>query len=265
MLLGQLYYYEKKIESVKFLVENNEVEKVEIIGVETSLLKSLKDLPSKEVYPKLLVAFSQKYSEILEQESLFSALNTWKLVTSPYKSTYQSSKNSIYEKVSLWLDGSSEYETITQLLDDIGFTQEDEEFAVVYGLIVLQTLLGSDSLGVRQKATDFEYKQINPDQEPKIIVVCPLSLSPLMTNLNCIFIDTQLDQSQIISKISEYVSESPLISLVLVEEDKWEELSVLLSRRLERPPLVAPLNLGLEDNSGYFDNLVKKTLGVRLV
>jgi hypothetical protein len=264
MLLGQLYYFEKKLESVKFQVENENIEKVEIIGIEVNTLKSLKGLPPSEIYSKLLVAFTQKYSEILLEEEMVMALETWNLIVNPYKSTHESFKFPIFNKVNSWIDGNPGV-TIDQLLVDIGISQEDEEFSIIYGLKVLKVLLGNDDIRSNSGYEGNNSKQINPDIESKIVVVCRLAVSPLVTNLNCFFVDSQLSDLQIIEEINSTLNKYPNISLILIEEDKFEYLRVVIKKRLENQLLIAPLDLQIEENSGYFDNLVKKTLGVRLV
>jgi vacuolar-type H+-ATPase subunit F/Vma7 len=264
MLLGQLYYFEKKLDSVRVLVDGDAVDKVEIIGLESEDLKLLKGFPSSEIYTRLLTIFTQKYSSILETEELFSALAVWNLIVSPYKSTQDFKRFPIFSKVSQWMDGDRGA-SIDELLDDIEISHEDDEFAIIYGLKVLKTLLGYDNLDAGAKVDNFDVKKINPDADPKILVVCSLVLSPFITYLNCIFVDSQLPQTQLIDEIVDNMTRFTAISLILIEENKMESISNQLKKRLEVTPLIAPLNLDLDEKTGYFDNLVKKTLGVRLV
>jgi hypothetical protein len=264
MLLGQLYYFEKKLESVRFMVESNSLEGIEIIGVEKHFLKSLKGLTHKEIYTKILVNFSQAYTKILKAEEMQIALEIWKLITSPYKSPYKSNKSRIFYTVNHWLDGN-ENMTISELLNEIGITHEDDEFAIVYGLSVIKVLLGGNKTKSKLQMENTQGKNINPDIEPKIIIVCDLAVSPFLTNLNCVFIDITLNQQGIVSSIMESISRYENISLILIEESRWEVISYQIKKYTDHQILIAPLNLRDDQNIGYFDNLVKKTLGVRLV
>lgn len=264
MILGQLYYFEKKLESVRSLIETGNTDKIEIMGVEKDSLKDLKNISIRDLYNKLLAIFTQKYSQVLLEEGMTKALATWSLITNPYKSSIKVIEFDIFDKVSTWLNSNNK-NGLAHLIEEIGISQENEEFAVIYGLKVINTLLGHDDMeALPRQSSLYNQKNINVDEEPKVIVVCSLPISPLFTNLNCIVIEEGAEKNLLISSVIDKVNKYPSISLILIEDSQWGDLNILIKKRLNIEILIAPLSLR-QDTTGYFDNLVKKTLGVRLV
>jgi hypothetical protein len=265
MLLGQLYYFEKKLDAVPALIASGGVAQIELAGLEFDDIKILEKYEPKDIHTKLLVLFTQKYTQLLSENGLTDALETWKLITNPFKEeSHSHNRFPLYERVDQWLNSDSE--EISDVISDTGIANEENSFAILYGLQVLNILSNKQPKNKQNAQTLNEnHKHISPDLVPKIIVVCNPVLSPLFTNLNCVFIDSGLKNQDILGSIQDMVDQEPTISLILIDSPHREELSKLIVKKIGNTVLVAPLDLNISESEGYFDNLVKKTLGVRLV
>ena len=196
-----------------------------------------------------------------------NALKTWKLVTSPYKSKLTSPYDfPIYDDVNKWLNGLSQ-QTLHSFIEEIGIVVNEEEFAVLYGLKVLEVLMEEDAWSVNKLSLDNHIVSSVAvmSQEIQMLVICRDILSPFFVQLGCDHIDSSLEDGEIVRLAISAISQKKSISLILVDSKNNIDLIPTLRKKIDSNIVVAPFEPNIQDDQGYFDTLVKQTLGIRLV
>jgi hypothetical protein len=265
MILGQLFYYEKKLEEVADLLAQKNYSQIEILGLDESDLKDLEKFTGSGQNKQLLTRFTAKYGSLLKEENLFQASYVWDLISDPFlKNSSSLLTTPGLQTIENWLSnsGSGNYQ---ELFDEVGIVTEIDDVAVVYGLKVIDLLLNSSQNKSKNAFANLNEKQINLDEKSKIVVICTPNISPLFTHLNCTFIDIGLTDSEVVTQLKTVYTNNPEIDLVLIDSPKLSELKKLINKHIIHDFLIAPIDLDVQSSSGFFDQLVKDTLGVRLV
>lgn len=266
MLLGQLYYFEKKLSDIQAALMSGNLTQLEIAGIEAKDLSELTVFRGGDLKLKLVSLFSGKYTELLAENNLQNALKTWKLIVSPYKSTSVPLSNfHLYYTVSNWLNNTPQ-ENLGSLVEEIGIVFDEEEFAILYGLKVLETLADKEvqTNHTNTLGTDTASFVVT-GQEVQMLVICSAILSPFFVQLGCEYIDSGLAEDKILQLAMSAISQKDSINMVLIDSKNDVELISKMRKKVDSRIIIAPFQPNIKQDQGYFDSLVKQTLGVRLV
>lgn len=273
MLLGQLYHYQKEIKNFEENLDPENVEKIDLCGVKNLDAGDFVGLKKEEIARLLKDKFSAGYAVVLQDNELNFASQFWAALTSPLKkaeievqaeSDYQSS-------LVTWLDKETPFGEMESLLSAGSLSTDEEDYACCYGLGVLYELTKA-----QLQASDedlFEDELVNSGEgeiatESELLVLCSSYLAPLFTNLNADF-DTISESFEVnLEKIKTKIAENSAIKLILLVGENLDEQVLHLEKKLPEGVMVSTISFeGGEDQEigSYFEKLVGKTLGVRLV
>ena len=270
MLLGQLLFFEKELGKLPFNVSLKNILEIEIASLNREFLNSLQnEVDQSSALNKLKNHFIVSYKELLVQNSLKMAVVMWDAITdhriSLEKPNY---KHTLFQgQVYDWIEaGSSIHDLHTDILKSGKLSSDEQDFALYYGIHFLDTLLR-----VQESITDVAdldivtpVKSVFNDEfieNIELLVVGPNEFQPLFTNINIGFIDSA--EPKVNQKIDEFRSLNPTLKLILIDES----LDIPLihdKKELDSELLVSTIDFNSQASSGFFDNLVKKTLGIKL-
>jgi hypothetical protein len=279
MLLGQLFYLEKQIRDLPDRPRVEDLLNLDILGLENLQRGELTDLTVENLAQVLKDKFGQRFGSVLADNGLVEASQFWISLTSPLNLTSQTDQTKIEHGIQAWSNSTefkqslSEWATagfpLNQIPDLISLgamTTTDEEFALYYGLLVMQklTLIDRDLAITQVDWTLHLVDKIDqPIDQPQILVVGFGDLKPLFKNLNILVLEPKINWKESVDEIGEIVTQNPQIELVLVDESMVDIYNHLL-RSIGEKLLVANLNFDQTTGDSFFQKIVKQTLGVRL-
>jgi len=275
MLLGQLFYYLKTIDEVKFPIDASNLSDIELAGLGKLDFEDFKDLSEIELKRKIRDIFSSNYSNYLKLNKLDFANNFWLALTSPKKNNnLRMNANTDFQKRLLeWQKNDFSILDLKDVLEEGRLALSEEDVAVFYGLTVIYKFTNLDNFKKNEIGLIPEIDQKNKDlkEEPQILVLTKPNKFPLFMNLNsiCLSVNEETEEKEILDKVQYEIQEYASISLVLVDFKDSQRVVSFLQRHLPTAILVSSLDLESMQTSGnknqtFFDKIVKQTLGIRL-
>ena len=138
---------------------------------------------------------------------------------------------------------------------------EEEDFALYYALRALHKLVGFENL-VSGKTELTEEAQPEIMEATPILVVTEPRFFPLYKNLGIEYMHLIWPLDTLAKRVSEEVRDRRY-QMVLVDTQDEEVLAVL-SKKLRGEALVSGFSMEPAETEGFFEKIVKDTLGVRL-
>jgi vacuolar-type H+-ATPase subunit F/Vma7 len=270
MLLGQLYHYDKFLDTLESQNNIEQLQKTEILSLDLNS-NDFKGLDLSQLTQELRNQFSFSFGKVLEENNLNFANQFWKSVTSPFSSQENkiSQSSEFQQKLSQWEKTSLDLEDLRMILKDGKYSTDVEDFALYYGLRVVYIL---SKFGQKNQENNFKPTSKNlteataVNDNPEIVVICDSFEAPLFINLNCQFLPILEDHKLVLENLQKTLMANPEIKLVIIESLDSQDLIKILQRNIDSNILVTALDLKTKNNSEktFFDHLVKKTLGIRL-
>jgi len=270
MLLGQLYYYDKCLAKIPSLIAENQFEEIEILGLEFDI-DEVFGLEKKEAARMLRDKFSISFLQILKENKLSFAHSFWGFLTSPTQTanTQLSPQTEYQTELVTWLEKGSVLDDLKSIIKSGQLATSEDGFAIYYGIHVLQTLTLADPNLSEIKSINKQESELNEvEEKPQILVITDHHLAPLFTNINCVFQDINQSVEQNLHHAKQVLQKETQISLVLIVSLTPAATTTYqaLQHRLGNKVFVTSLDFSSQnDKNSYFDEIVKKTLGVRLV
>lgn len=273
MILGQLYYYQKKVEEFSDKLSAGLVSDIEIFSLPQVDSATFAGMGSHEIARTLKDMFSSFYLKALKENKLSFAVDFWGWLTSPLVDSKVAllPRTDYQRELVEWMKKGSSFDDFDALLLDGSLTTEEEDYACFYGLSVLRALTlfePSAAESLLEEASISKIKEsVKCSDKPQILVFCDNYVAPLFKNLNCEFAFISHDHEVNLKVAEEKIASNPSLSLVLLVGKDVAESLTLLQRKLSNELLVSALNLNEETGDvkdTFFDRLVKETLGVRL-
>ncbi len=269
MLLGQLYVYDKNLDLIEYPISPKNLQNIDILGLDRRKIGDIPHEESKSLTTKIKNQFISNYLEILKENHYSFAVKFWSDLTSfkKIKQTKLVAQTEFQEKL-LEFTKLDKY-TIQELIKEAEINHSEEDFAILYGIKALFKLSDfANSKSVNNLTLDFKKSEASADNlihSPEIVVVTDAEYEPLFVNINCLFIDSSDTLSNITNKVENILNQHSTVKLVLAK--KSQNLVTHLQKNLTNPnsSLITSLELGETGEGGYFDKVVKDTLGIRLV
>lgn len=266
MNIGQLYYFAKKVEELKNLSLVDKLESIEIYGLNLQEINFPKSISNSELKNLIKDYFIPAYSQSLEENKLAFASKFWQKLTSPKKFSGSNPSPKTDYQIDLlnWLNSDQDFPKFLEIIQNGWLTTDLEDYTCFYGLLVIDFLthkLNEESQEINQFSKPL-LDVNNLSSQSEILIFTEKKLSPIFQNFNCQTVLFGDDAEENLSSAQSILQKNPEIKLVLLTNNSPETLA-LLEKRLPEDVLVAEISFNQED-SGYFDNIVKKTLGVRL-
>lgn len=272
MLMGELFYYDKFLDRIEFPLSVENLDQVKIFLVDPLDPQEFLESQSSEIAITVRDRFSERFLEVLTSLQLTFAQKFWNLLTSPQVSQDfdLNSGSEFQSELIKWMQDGFNLENLPEILSQGRLTSSEQDFALYYGLRVLYVLTEQPKK-IDLEIFDFKESSAqalsNPTPDSEVLVICKQYLAPLFVNLNIQFSPITDDPAHALENVKRILKEFPKIKLIIIEEtDNWEVVKKYLQKNLGNSVLVT--SLVLEQNQhqtgGYFDALVKKTLGIRL-
>jgi hypothetical protein len=273
MIIGQLYYYNKKLDEAIQKIDRGEFGGVELLGLENDDLNELEqDASVNEFLYSLREKFNKNYREVLRNEEFVFASDFWDNLTTPVKEVskdFVEPKSDFQNDLYTWFLEGALFEKIEELLNTGFLTDNSEDYALFYGLKVMYALNRSrDSREEDSAGFDYQADSLSTDnlsENPEMVVVTKSFLAPLFANLNCKTVSPK-EQKELIREIKLIENSNKYLKLILLVDNTDDQLESAIRKNISPSILVASVDIdrGEKQDSGFFDDLVKKTLGVRL-
>lgn len=281
MILGQLYYYHKVLDQFPFPVTLENLEKLEILGLEKLQKKDYQEFSQIELNRKIRDEFSAFFPNILKENKLNFSSEFWRDLSSPIISTnsldkpYSKSrpKSDFQRNLLDWNNSGCNLDDLKTIIKEGEFLGAEEDLAILYGIKVLFLLSKSSEniSGLELNLTNSKEQSQELSTESEILVITKNFFSPLFININCEFLLAKEDEDNrsLGKRIQEVLTKQSQIKLVLlaIEDLDVEEKVNWLQKYLPKEILVTSVDLFKQEqseNQTFFDKIVKKTLGVRL-
>jgi len=270
MLLGQLYYYNKVLNSLTFPLTKDQLLLLELAAVSKSELESLAHLSLMDLTQKLKDKFSHNYAQLLQQESLTFAYQFWLSLTSSQNlkdANLPKPKTTFQQTLLTWQTSDFDLEALSELLKEGELTVNLEDFALFYGIKAL-AVLSHEILTTKKLHTNLQLPEIAAPElqlttKSNILVLTSEIFFPLFVNLNCQCLLLSENLSELLQAITQVLSKNPEIKLILVDSDQ-EKIESYLHKNLPSDILVTTVKFSDFSHDAFFDRIVRKTLGVRL-
>lgn len=253
MILGQLYYYEKQIESLNPDFSN--LKQVDILGVSPSQMETLSKEEITDIFIKEMYGIFDREGHVFNQKF-------WNYLKSVYKDAQLPTPNNTFqETVVSWLDHDNDYSYFQEILQEGVLTTNERDFSLYYALKVLNKLLQFENLSSYSTSEILSGKGEIKDQPP-ILCITNSKFFPLYKNYDIIYKEFVDDYDVLVVLIKE-VLEQHQLELILIDTQN-EELVAQLKKKFKLDSVVSSFSMTDVGSSGFFDILVKDTLGVRL-
>ncbi len=271
MIIGQLYYYESKLDEIHRRISEGDYENIEVLGITRDDIEKNKSLTPNELLYNLRQTFSKRYNELLQEENMKFAAGFWNELISPvvdpiFEPTIKPStpyQNSLLE----WLNRGNSINEVSEIVFPGLFSNDEEDYALFYGIKTLHTLnLLQDEGKTNRSEKDLEggsEGEENLSKEPEILVITKGFLAPLFVNINCDYI-LDKEGSELLEEAEKYAKKNTHLKMVLaINKDRAFENS--LKKRLDSNILIATLEIDdISESKGFFDQIVRSTLGINI-
>ena len=273
MFLGQLFFYEKELHKINSSVGAFSILDIEIAGIVDTFKNQLREIKDKnEMLLELKEAFINGYEKVLIDNSLFKTLDFWKRITSPvFKLNVAVGASNFQNEVNNWLEASSLALDLKKgLLTDGILTTSEQDYALYYGLhtlyIINNLLVGQDEVLDFDKlltSKDVIVHQKELSENPQVLIVASVEVEPLIKDINGIFIRNSDSLEIVKESVIKSIKSNPEIRLILI--DSKEKLCYMEILKLNLANiLVTELQFSSTLEDSFFDEIVKKTLGINL-
>lgn len=267
MLLGQLYYFNKVLDSIKFPLVPEIVPQIELSGLAKQSTENYKGMSSFYIARKIRDLFSKSYALVLDQESLGFASAYWNLLVSPLAKESQTPepKTEFQSQLIAWQLAEFTISHLPSLLANGRLSVDNEDFAIFYGLRVLSVFSGiQDTFSQKKDISIPEFKSVGEVVEkPEILVLTQDYLSPLFINLNCRYLALPDNAKIALQETQIILSQETTIKLVLVDSED-QILINYLQKHLPTNLLISSVQFRNYSQGAFFDQIVRRTLGVKL-
>lgn len=269
MILGQAFVYNKLLDKYQFPLPVVDIKNIELLGLRKLTGEEFSNLDQVQANQKLRDFFLEDFGKLLEEEELSFCFKFWQDLSSPIT---QSSFNFVpysdfATKLLEWKQANYDIELLADILNEDLSAISQDDFVIYYGLRVLAKLNGAVII-------DSEYKEIDIDtteddsaleQIQEILVVADNNLAPLFININCQFLDFIPDIKLLLVEIKKCLKINTSLKILIIESYFEPEKIKFLQQNL--PELLVTEFDTKTKASGvsFFDDLVKSTLGVKLV
>lgn len=267
MLLGQLYYFNKVLDSVQWPLTPSSVSSLELCGLPRQTAEDYQGLSSADLARKLRDRFAAAYDLVLEQEALTFASAFWGLLTSPVvdKSELPEPRTEFQSQLSTWQQNEFAISLLPGLLPAGYLSTQEEDFALYYGLRVLFILSEATNVTIhKRKVQTPELKQVaEVADKPEILVLTKDYLAPLFINLNCRYVPLCETIKETWQRIQVILEQETGIKLILIDSEDLA-LAQYLEKHLPGHVLVSLVSFQSYTQGAFFDQIVRQTLGVKL-
>jgi hypothetical protein len=263
-MIGQIYFWRKKIEELHQPWSIAELIDTELPGINTL---SLQELETSTFNQAQLVksAFLKAFLELLDAQTLRFASQYWRALSSPYVAEFEA-KSGFWEQVQSWFISNNEQQ-LADIIHTGWLSLHEEETMFAFGLQVLSVFSPSTTEIIGEWNRVHTAKQSIPSSqlssEPEILYYGSHIVSPLFINMNMAFRSSSSVPEQDIQAICNTVQANPGIRLILVDIPEAKDRIKQLEKKLPRDILISTIHLE-SHQLGFFDELTKQTLGVRL-
>lgn len=267
MLLGQLYHFNKVLDDIKLPLTPESISSVELAGLPRQNSEDFQGMSSDDIARNLRDQFSRNYEKLLEGESLSFAYPYWKLLVSPLVETAETldADSDFQSQLISWQQNEFDLSQISDVLAAGRLALNDEDFAIYYGIRVLSVL--SDLEESHKHSTDINVPEVKPAAEvserAEILVLTREYLSPLFVNLNCKYLPILAEPKETLKSIEYVLAEESEIKLILIDAQD-EKLVQYLQKNLPQNLLITSVQFENFAKDDFFDQIVRKTLGVKL-
>ena len=274
MILGQLFYYNKKLDEITFPIEPDKVKDLALMGVAALNPDEIQAMSLVEVQRSIRDKFTSAFLDILKKNDSKFAFTFWENLISPLRNSQAKKSLNLIPKTNFqkslinWVNQDFDINFLEDLLKEAKYSTDETDFALYYALKVVSKLSSlnqktkSDSLGstnLKENLSDFA----NITTTSQIIVITQDYLSPLFTNLNCVYVPIANENRQTLENINFSLLENLEVKTILVNSSD-KKLFNFLKKHLTNNLFVAQLDLDNSESEGFFDKITKKTLGIKL-
>ena len=253
MLLGQLYYYDKELDRLQPGREN--LGQVELLGVPSTAQPPL-------TTDQVVDLFIQSIWQIFREENYRFDRAFWEYLKSVQAgSELPPARSEFQETVLEWVGTDYAYANFEEVLRAGELTVDEEDFALYYALRALHKLVGFEHL-VSEKTELSEETQPEIAEATPILVVTEPRFFPLYKNLGIEYMHLIWPLETLLKRVHEEVRDRRY-QMVLVDTQD-EEVLAALSKKLKGEALVSGFSMEPEVEGGFFQKIVRDTLGVRL-
>lgn len=259
MLLGQLYYYDKELERLQDGLEN--IQNVEILGIDSGAYKFTY---FDEIRVQVISDFIDGMEKVFENQKYRFNILFWKYLKSVLKGYQVPQAASDFQSVVVdWVESDYSSQAFREILESGDLLTKEDDFALYYALKFLHKVLNFDNFAqVIREYSGFE-SGVELASDPQILVITKPHYYSLFKNINVDFLSIYEDKRLLEEQIRERISKKP-ISLLLLDGAS-EELFDFVSRKFRQELVISDFSLEGQEGVGFFDKIVKETLGVRLV
>ncbi|GAB4143935.1 MAG: hypothetical protein OHK0017_01940 [Patescibacteria group bacterium] len=276
MLLGQLYYYEKILDSITLPLTPEKLMQLDLPGINYLSSEGFRGLADSELAAQLRDIFIPSYGKLLQDENLTDSYKLWKRLTGPLNLEYEfEPRTPFQEKINSWQKGLHDSLTLQELINEGKYSLDPNDFYIYFGLRVIYTFSRLELETINNIDLNELISSLEPDQDnleysdkPGILVVCNESLSPLFANLNCECITRTSNHQLMVSQLKDVLANEPTIQMILIEGYHTEELVKYIRPSIDSSIVITQIHISHnsrgDEPQNFFDDLVKQTLGVRL-
>ncbi len=268
MLLGQLYYYNKVLDSIKLPLTLEQIASLDLASMPKLNISDFEGLSIDDVSRRIKDQFSKNYENLLKQESLQFAYSFWQNLTSPVhtQQIQLQPKTDFQSQLIRWQQNDFDINQINQIIREGQLALVTEDFAIFYGIRVLAILSNVDLEDPFKTDLDLpdELKTTAKlSDKPNILVLTSEYLSPLFVNLGCRTCLLSDNHKTILKDILQILSEEEEIRLILIDS-KDLTIENYLQKHLPNHLLISSVQFADFSQDAFFDQIVRKTLGVKL-
>jgi|GEM_PF-1701361 len=273
MILGQLYYYDKKLDKLPSPITLDNLSKVELFGLDTLKASDFESLSADELVFKIKSLFTFNFGKALQEEYLGFASDFWQFLSSPLNEVDQRLKpsTSFQREVLDWAKDGYSLAQIPELFLSGSLSSDQTDFALYYGLKTLHTLTknySSTSSSASQLALapqPSSKKTSTLSTSPEIIIVSKAYLSPLFLNVNFLHQELLGTLEDTAKQILNTLAKQTKIKFILIDSNSTQ-LEAILNKKIASDILVSSVNISQLSlgNESFFDRLAKTTLGLKL-
>lgn len=259
MLLGQLYFYDKELGKLQDNLQN--FSNIEVLGIDT---KSFKRADIDLLRSDIINDFIPAIESIFKQENYKFNTIFWAYLKSVYRGSEKPVAATDFQiSVIDWVDNDYSSESFQSILDSGLLLTDEADFALYYALKFLHKIIDFDNFAqIVEQYFDRE-KGANLSSEPQILVVTTPAYYPLYKNINVEFLFSDTDKQILLEQVKEVIKKKPISLMLLDSEDL--DLLEYMQRKLKQELVVSTFSMKGGGDIGFFDKIVKDTLGVRLV
>ena len=254
MLLGQLYHYEKELDKLQANREN--LAQVELLGI-------VQEQQAALTTDQIVDLFIQEIEHIFAAQKQRFNLRFWRYLKSVKANTVLPEATTEFQRQLLvWIESGYDYTQFQESLQLGSLSVDEGDFSLYYALKALDKMLDFTHLHIEPALEEEPTPLVEIQESTPILVVTKQRFFPLYKNLGIEYTTLDWPEEALIPHILEEVRDRHY-EVVLLDGASTEIVS-LLQKKLKGQALVSRFSLEGDISGGYFDQIVKDTLGVRL-